>query len=51
MGAPHPLADSGTEAQALALFRDAGAKVFVMAGAHRLASNVLSTCIPAYNRR
>jgi hypothetical protein len=46
--APHPIADSTTEVQAITLFKETDARSYVMAGAHRNANAATSTCQSAY---
>ena len=41
---PHPLNDSGTPEQGIALFKGTSARTFVMSGAHRDANDVLAPC-------
>jgi hypothetical protein len=47
--APHPIADSTTEAQAIEVFKATESRTFLMAGTHRLASSTVSTCQGAYS--
>lgn len=44
--AVHPIADGGTDDQAVALFRDTSSRSFLMAGSHRDANRAASTCRP-----
>jgi len=46
--AVHPIADSTTESQALAVFRDTDSRSFLMAGAHRDANSAASSCRPSF---
>ena len=46
--AVHPIADSTTDSQAIAVFRDTDSRTFLMAGAHRDANNTASTCRPSF---
>jgi hypothetical protein len=46
--APHPIADSTTENQAIGIFRDTDSRSYLMAGTHRLASSGSSSCQSAY---
>jgi len=41
---PHPLNDTGTPEQGIAIFKGTNARTFVMSGAHRNANNVLAPC-------
>jgi hypothetical protein len=41
---PHPLNDSGTPEQGIAIFKGTNARTFVMSGAHRNANDVLAPC-------
>ena len=41
---PHPLNDSGTPEQGIAIFKGTNARTFVMSGAHRDANDVLAPC-------
>ena len=47
--APHPIADSTTEVEAVLAFRDTNSRSYLMCGAHRDANTVVSTCQPEYN--
>jgi hypothetical protein len=47
--APHPIADSTTEVEAVLAFRDTNSRSYLMCGAHRDANTVVSTCQPQYN--
>jgi hypothetical protein len=42
--APHPIADSTTEIQAITIFKETDSRSYLMAGAHRNANSVNSTC-------
>jgi hypothetical protein len=44
IGSPHPIADISTQDQAIAVFKAIDARAFVLAGAHRHANSVPSTC-------
>jgi hypothetical protein len=46
--AVHPIADSTTESQAVAVFRETDSRSFLMAGAHRDANSAASTCRPSF---
>src|SRR5262245_37802820 len=46
--AVHPLADSGTESQAVTVFKKTDSRSFLMAGAHRDASKIPSTCLRSH---
>jgi hypothetical protein len=46
--AVHPIADSTTDSQAVAVFRDTDSRSFLMAGAHRDANSAASTCRPSF---
>jgi hypothetical protein len=46
--APHPIADSTTENQAIGIFRDTDSRSYLMAGAHRLANSGSSSCQSSY---
>jgi hypothetical protein len=46
--APHPIADSTTENQAIGVFRDTDSRSYLMAGAHRLANSGASSCQSGY---
>jgi len=41
---PHPLNDTGTPEQGIAIFKGTQARTFVMSGAHRNANDVLAPC-------
>ena len=41
---PHPLFDSGTPEQGIAVFKESGARSFLMAGSHRHANSIGSMC-------
>ncbi len=43
--APHPIADSSTETQAITLFKETSARSYLLAGTHRDANSTLSSCI------
>jgi hypothetical protein len=45
--AVHPIADSGTDEQAVAVFKDTDSRSFLMAGTHRDANHVASKCLPS----
>ena len=45
--AVHPIADSGTEKQAVTVFKATDSRSFLMAGAHRNANAARSTCLPS----
>jgi hypothetical protein len=47
--APHPIYDSGSEDEAIVIFRDTNSRSFLMCGAHRNANPVASTCQSSYN--
>jgi hypothetical protein len=47
--APHPLFDSTTEIQAVTIFKETDSRSYLMAGAHRNANPVASTCQSSYN--
>jgi len=42
--APHPIADSTTENQAVGVFKGSQSRSFIMAGAHRNANSTVSSC-------
>ena len=46
--AVHPIADSTTEIQAVAVFKGTDSRSYVMAGTHRDANAALSTCRPSH---
>ncbi len=46
--APHPIADSTTENQAIGVFRDTDSRSYLMAGAHRLANSGSNSCQSSY---
>ena len=46
--APHPIADSTTENQAIGIFGGTNSRSWLMAGAHRSASNSSSSCQSSY---
>jgi len=41
---PHPLNDTGTPEQGIAIFKGTNARTFVMSGAHRNANHILAPC-------
>jgi fibronectin type III domain protein len=47
--APHPIADSTTELQAITIFKDTESRSYLMAGAHRNANAAPSACQSSYN--
>ena len=47
--APHPIADSTTELQAITIFKDTESRSYLMAGAHRNANAATSSCQSSYN--
>lgn len=47
---PHPRNDSNTDDQGIALFKMLSARTFVMAGAHRYANSVVSSCQSSYEQ-
>jgi hypothetical protein len=46
--APHPVADLGTELQAVSLFKLTDSRSYLMAGSHRGANSVVSSCQSGY---
>ncbi len=46
--AVHPIADSTTDSQAVAVFKATDSRSFLMAGAHRDANSAASTCRPSF---
>lgn len=47
-GASHPLADTATETESIAVYRSTHARAFVLAGAHRRANAAASPCQPSF---
>ena len=47
--APHPIADSTTELQAITIFKETESRSYLMAGAHRNANSTPSACQSSYN--
>jgi hypothetical protein len=50
LGAPHVLHEPGTATQTVSLFKDTQSRTFLINGAHRFASDVISDCQPDYSR-
>lgn len=46
--APHPIADSTTELQAITIFKETESRSYLMAGAHRNANSAPSACQSSY---
>jgi hypothetical protein len=46
--APHPIADSTTETQAITLFKETASRSYLLAGTHRDANSTSSSCITGH---